>query len=158
VIRIGSIVPFDASRHAAGFRALVVETLGEFGFTEDPVIDADLADPLEHYDAVWVVEDGDRVVGSVAMRAVGDGAAELKRMYLGRDRRGRGLGRRLLDHALGWAREGGLAAVTLDTTAEMAAARSLYESVGFRAVGSRTEVGERDSRCEILYRLDLRQV
>ena len=92
------------------------------------------------------------------MRAVGDGEAELKRMYLGRDRRGRGLGRRLLAHALGWARERGLAAVTLDTTGEMAAARSLYESVGFRAVGSRTEVGERDSRCEILYRLDLRQV
>jgi GNAT superfamily N-acetyltransferase len=157
VIRIGSIVPFDASRHAAGFRALVAETLGEFGFTEDPDIDADLADPLAHYDAVWVVEDGDRVVGSVAIRAACDGEAELKRMYLVPDRRGRGLGRRLLERALEWARDGGLATVTLDTTEEMAAARSLYESVGFRAVGSRTEVGERDSRCEILYRLDLQQ-
>jgi ribosomal protein S18 acetylase RimI-like enzyme len=154
---IESIVPFEPSRHAAGFRALVAGTLGEFGFTEDPVIDADLVDPLGHYDAVWVVEDGKGVVGSVATRVAGDGEAELKRMYLAPDRRGRGLGRRLLDLALGWARERDLVAVTLDTTAEMTAARALYESVGFEAVGTRTEIGERDSRCEILYRLDLRQ-
>jgi len=156
VIGIEAIVPFEPSRHAAPFRALVASTLLEFGFTEDPVIDADLADPLGHYDAVWVVEDDDRLVGSVAMRVAGD-EAELKRMYLARELRGRGLGRRLLEHALGWARDGGLATVTLDTTAGMAVARALYESAGFRAVGSRTEVGERNSRCEILYRLELPQ-
>jgi GNAT superfamily N-acetyltransferase len=120
------------------------------------VIDADLADPLGHYDAVWVVEDGERVVGSVAMRASGDGEAELKRMYLVPEARGRGLGRRLLETGLGWARDQGFVSVRLDTTAEMRAARSLYESAGFEAFGSRTEVGERDSRCEILFRLDLR--
>jgi GNAT superfamily N-acetyltransferase len=149
------IVPFDAERHAAGFRELVVTTLAEFGFQEDAVIDRDLLDPLGHYDAVWIVEDGDRVAGSAAIRGSADGEAELKRMYLLPEVRGRGLGRRLLELALGWARERGLAAVTLDTTEEMSAARSLYESAGFRAYGSRTEVGERDSRCEILYRLEL---
>jgi GNAT superfamily N-acetyltransferase len=95
------------------------------------------------------------VLGSVAMRAVGGREAELKRMYLLPEARGRGLGRRLLETALGWAREGGFAAVRLDTTAEMRAARGLYESAGFRPYGTRTEVGERDSRCEILFRLEL---
>jgi ribosomal protein S18 acetylase RimI-like enzyme len=132
-----------------------VTTLAEFGFREDAVIDRDLLDPLDHYDAVWIVEDDARVVGSVAMRAVGDGEAELKRMYLLPEARGRGLGRRLLDVALGWARDAGLASIRLDTTADMTAARALYESAGFRAYGNRTEVGERDSRCEILFRLAL---
>ena len=120
------------------------------------MIDRDLLDPLAHYDAVWVVEADGRVVGSVGMRRVGDGEAELKRMYLLREWRGRGLGRRLLEHALGWAREQGLAGVRLDTTEGMASARALYESAGFVEYGTRTEVGERDSRCEILFRLDLR--
>ena len=150
-----AIVRFDGDRHAAGFRELVASTLGEFGFSEDAVIDRDLLDPLEHYDAVWIVEEDGRVVGSAAVREAGEAEAELKRMYLAPELRGRGLGRRLLELVIEWARERGLVAVTLDTTAEMRAARSLYESAGFQAYGNRTEVGERDRRCEILYRLDL---
>ena len=151
------IIPF-APDHAAGFRELVASILLEFGFQEDPTIDADLADPLAHYDAVWLVLDGDEVVGSVAMRRVGEGAAELKRMYVRSDNRGGGLGRRLLRIALDWARAEGCVRVVLDTTEGMDAARRLYESVGFRRTGSRVERGAVDSRCEILYALELRQM
>lgn len=121
------------------------------------MIDRDLQDPLGHYDALWIAEDGGRVIGSVAMRLLGPDEAELKRMYLTPDSRGRGLGRRLLGLALGWAQEHGVNTVRLDTTQEMHAAQGLYESAGFTRTGTRTEVGERDSRCEILYALDLRE-
>src|SRR5215831_11850830 len=55
-----------------------------------------LDDPGAIYAALWVAVDGDAVVGSVALRDLGGGAVELKRMYLRPDQRGRGLGRQLL--------------------------------------------------------------
>ena len=147
-----------APEHAAGFRKLVISVLPEFGFQEDPEIDGDLADPDAHYEAVWVALDGEDVVGSVAMRRLGDGDAELKRMYVRPGLRGHGLGRRLLGVALDWARSDGAIRVVLDTTDEMRAARHLYEQAGFRQTGSRVERGAIDSRCEILYALDLREM
>ncbi len=144
--------------HGHGFRALVASVLPEFGFHEDPEIDRDLADPAAHYDAVWVALDEGEVVGSVAMRHVGDGAVELKRMYIRLDLRGRGLGRRLLEVAMEWARSQGARRVVLDTTEDMHAARRLYESAGFRRTGSRVERGAIDSRCEILYSLEIAEV
>ena len=63
---------------------------------------------------------------------VGDGVAELKRMYLRPEGRGRGLGRRLAEHAIAAARRLGAARIVLDTDqASMAEANALYESLGF---------------------------
>ena len=149
-------MPFGPE-HAVGFRALVAAVLPEFGFQEDPEIDADLADPASHYGAVWVALHQGEVVGSIAMRKLADGSAELKRMYVRPGLRGLGLGRRLLDTGLGWAREQGASRVVLDTTEGMKAARRLYQRAGFRRTGTRVERGAIDSRCEILYALDLRE-
>jgi putative acetyltransferase len=140
-----------------GFTQLVSEVLAEYGFQVDPVLEADLDDPQNAYGAVWVAEDGDKVIGSVAVRLLGDGAqAELKRMYLRPTHRGRGIGRSLLSHAIDWAASQGCHSVVLDTSASMLAAQGLYRSVGFVQTGTRTENGSRHSRCEVLYKLDLR--
>jgi putative acetyltransferase len=148
------IVPFEA-KHRLGFVQLVTETLIEFGFVVDPVLDTDLADPAASYDAVWVAVDAAQVVGSVAMRRSGRDAAELKRMYLLPAHRGHRLGRALLDTALNWAIAQGVQKVRLDTAEHMTAARTLYQTVGFRQSGQRTETGAHDSRCELLYHLEL---
>src|SRR6266536_3495557 len=75
-----SVVPFRPE-HADGFRSLVADTLQEFGFEADPAIDPDLDDPAATYAAFWIAADAGDVVGSVALRELGDGAVELKRMY-----------------------------------------------------------------------------
>ncbi len=124
------IVPFRAE-HAVGYRALVSATLAEFGFTADPELDPDLDDPAAVYEAVWVAVRGDRVAGSVALRRVGPHSVQLKRMYLRAEERGRGVGRRLLDMALLWAREHRIGTISLDTTERMEAALRLYEQYGF---------------------------
>jgi ribosomal protein S18 acetylase RimI-like enzyme len=146
--------------HQAGFARLVSGVLSELGFALDDRLDADLGAPEACYDAIWVALDGDRVVGSVAMRKLagarpGMFEAELKRMYLLREYRGLGLGRSLLGLALAWARREGAVAVRLDTGADMAAAQHFYEAAGFERAGRRTEVGSNGSRCEVLYRLEL---
>ena len=146
-----SIVPFQAS-HTEGFRELVSDTLREFGFEPDPAFDGDLDDPGSSYAALWVALAGDEVVGSVAMRELGDGAVELKRMYLRPDQRGRGLGKALLTVALGWARAKGAAVVRLDTSERMVAARRLYEAHGFKRVPGEAP---RQGQCRLLYELRL---
>ena len=146
------IVPFD-STHTNGFRALVGDTLHEFGFERDPEFDRDLDDPAATYAALWIAVDGDEVVGSVALRDLGDGAVELKRMYLRPEQRGRGLGKELLALALAWAHDHDMSVVRLDTSERMVAAQRLYEAHGFaRVAGS----APRQGQCRLLYELRLR--
>lgn len=76
-------------------------------------------------------------------------------MYLKAAYRGRGLGRDLLAHAIAWAEGRRCGSIVLDTSTTMTAAQRLYEAAGFVRTGTRTEVGGHDSRCEILYRLEL---
>ena len=146
------IVPFEPE-HAEGFAALVVDTLREFGFEYDPELDSDLDDPGATYVAFWIgLVDGD-VAGSVALRDLGGGAFELKRMYLRSAHRGRGVGKRLLSTALDWARAKGASVVRLDTTEQMVSARHLYESAGFvRVEGESPRQGQQ----RLLYELRLR--
>jgi molybdopterin-guanine dinucleotide biosynthesis protein A/GNAT superfamily N-acetyltransferase len=143
------IVPFG-SEHADGFRALVTDTLREFGFEPDAAFDPDLDDPEAVYEALWVATHGDAVVGSIALRRVGETEVELKRMYLRSGMRGRGIGRRLLTTALEWSRDNGMRRITLDTVEQMRAARHLYESAGFvRVPGEAPRQGQR----RLLYEL-----
>jgi len=144
-------VPFEAA-HVDGFRSLVADTLREFDFEPDPELDADLDDPGTTYAALWVALDGDMVVGSVALRHLGGGAVELKRMYLRPNQRGHGLGRQLLGVALDWAHSHGVRLVRLDTSDRMVAAQRLYEAHGFvRVPGD----APRQGQCRLLYELRL---
>jgi putative acetyltransferase len=81
---------------------------------------------------LWVLRDGGAVVGCVAVTPLGDGACELKRMYLLPEHRGKGLGRQLLNQALAFAREQGFKKVELETHTKMEAARALYRGAGFQ--------------------------
>jgi len=57
--------------------------------------------------------------------------AEIKRMYVRENSRGRGIAARLLEAAENFAREAGYAWIYLDTASEMVAAARLYERNGF---------------------------
>ena len=57
--------------------------------------------------------------------------AYLEELYIVPERRGRGLGRALLETAMEHARERGAARIELNTSENDVAARALYESVGF---------------------------
>ena len=71
-------------------------------------------------------EDGRAVAGG-ALKRLEPGVAEIKRMYVVPDARGRGLARRLLAALEDTARELGYARVRLDTGASQPHARALYE-------------------------------
>ena len=83
---------------------------------------------------LWVADDGGpALLGSVALKDLGDGHVELKTMRTTPTARGTGLGRRLLLHALDAARLAGATRVSLETGAGdvFAPARALYRAHGF---------------------------
>jgi putative acetyltransferase len=81
---------------------------------------------------LFLATSGDEPAGCVALRPVGDGAAEMKRLYLRPAFRGGGRGRLLVEHVLAAAREIGYRTVVLDTLESMTKARALYRQMGFR--------------------------
>ena len=75
--------------------------------------------------------DGDSVAGCVAMRDLGGGDCEMKRLYVEPPFRGRGIARMLVEHVLRRAGHIGYRRMLLDTVPEMAGAIALYRSLGF---------------------------
>ena len=76
-----------------------------------------------------VARDDDRAVGCGAIRLLDQTTAEVKRMYVHPDRRGRGVGRAVL--ASLEARQLGAERIVLETGVHQVAAISLYRRAGF---------------------------
>lgn len=75
-----------------------------------------------------------RPAGCVAMRPMGDGLCEMKRMYIADGFRGHGLGRALADRILADAKAAGHRAMRLETSVRQPDAIRLYERSGFRRI------------------------
>jgi GNAT superfamily N-acetyltransferase len=81
-----------------------------------------------------IARDGGRAVGCGAMRRLDEATAELKRMYVEPDLRGRGIAREILDHLEAAARAMGIRRLVLETGIYQAEAIGLYRRAGFDPV------------------------
>lgn len=81
--------------------------------------------------AIWLAQAGADAVGCVALRPLPDDIGEVKRMFVDRAWRGRGVGRALLETLIARARPLGYHRLRLGTITDMTAARALYHSLGF---------------------------
>ena len=72
------------------------------------------------------------VLGCACMRTLRPGVAELKRMYVYPDQRGRGIGRALLQALIADLQSAGYTTLRLDSGRFMTAAHALYRALGFQ--------------------------
>jgi DNA-binding MarR family transcriptional regulator/GNAT superfamily N-acetyltransferase len=123
----------DARRVIAAFVAELDGRL-EHGFDparSRPVDPADLRPPRG---AFLLATLHGQPVGCGSVRLVGDGTAEIRRMWTAPETRGLGLGRRLLAALERWATETGATAARLETNRALVQAIALYRSAGYREV------------------------
>jgi putative acetyltransferase len=125
----------------------VIDLIGrvfvEYGWIWEPAREVpDLLRWTPHYEpphgAFFVVRERERIVGSVGVDRVGDGIAELHRLYLDPGMRGRGLGEALVHTILDWCRAHGVARLVLWSDTRFTHAHRLYLRTGFRQTGERT--------------------
>ncbi len=74
------------------------------------------------------------LIGCFGIRKIENKTCELKRMYLSKEVRGRGLGEKLLLKALEIARSFGYRHMRLDTLPSMQSAIGLYQKLGFKEI------------------------
>ena len=133
--------------HRAGDLGWIVQRHGEqyaadYGYDErfEGVVAELAAKFLAGHDAArercWIAErDGERL-GCVLLVQISPELGKLRTLLVEPKARGLGLGRRLVDECLKFARGAGYKKVTLWTHRNLTAARKLYEQAGFRMVKS----------------------
>ncbi len=85
----------------------------------------------------FVVEDSKRVVGAVSLlflvsTALGGKVALLEDMVIEHDARGKGFGKKLLEHVIQYAIKNNCLRITVLTDKDNLIAQSLYERIGFK--------------------------
>ena len=105
------------------YEALVAKITAEFIENFDP-----------RRERCWIAEmDGERV-GSVFVVRKTDAIAKLRLLIIDPRARGLGLGKRLVDECLRFAKDAGYTSMTLWTQSILTAARAIYDRAGFKLV------------------------
>lgn len=72
-----------------------------------------------------------QTIGCVALKPIGEDICEMKRLYVRSEARGMGLGKKLVQELIRFAKQCSFQSMKLDTVSKLEAAIALYRSMGF---------------------------
>lgn len=114
----------------------------EYGF--DHTFDAYVAEPLAQFvlkqterERIWLAERDGKLVGCIAIVSASEREAQLRWFLVDPSARGIGLGKRLLNEAIAFAREQDYSSIFLYTVSALTTAAKLYRLCGFERVEAR---------------------
>ncbi len=124
----------DAQRSMRAYFAELDERFPT-GFADTDEALAEAADLFREPAGSFVVMyAADEPIGCAGLQRIDASTAEIKRMWVASAQRGRGLGRRLLDHVEQVAAELGYERIVLDTNDVLTEAIALYEQAGYGSI------------------------
>ncbi len=132
--------PFRPADRDGVVAMIVAIQRDEFGIPIKVEDQPDLQDVPGFYQSdaggFWVAEHGGQIVGSIALKDIGNGEGALRKMFVARDHRGgeSRIAARLLETLERFARDKGLRALYLGTTDKFLAAHRFYEKSGFSRI------------------------
>lgn len=130
-IRKSALTSPDAKRLIAALNAELTSTHPEPGSTHFSLSGEEVADGQGAFFVAWL--DG-IAAGCGAVRRLDESTAELKRMYVEPQARGRGIGRALVESLEREARALGVTRVVLETGKRLAPAIQMYEGLGYARI------------------------
>ncbi|MFT5618392.1 MAG: putative acetyltransferase [Arenicella sp.] len=145
--------------HISQIKQLIFGVLREYGLTADETAgpDVDLNDievnyPIGSRNFFWIVQNSENeLVGTMALAELNEKECELRKMFLSKSVRGKGLGKFMVGQSISVARKLNYSTILLETDCVLKEAMNLYRNFGFESY----ENPHICTRCDTAMKLEL---